>query len=230
MDRIIEIKDNVLELITLKNNQKTIIKLENINNQTLNILGEDYNQELIFEIGKNVTIDINHLSINSINKVFIRMNEKYSQVNYNNSTINNILNKGIIRADHFADKTTCNLLIHGLNKNGELFYDVVGKVEKDAFGCVTNQDSKIINLTNNPVGTTPILLIDNYDVVANHSGYIGGFSDEVLFYLKSRGINNDQAYKLLLKAFLLGNLSLDEKTYEKFLKIIESYEGDLSEA
>lgn len=46
-------------------------------------------------------------------------------------------------------------------------------------------------------------MIDCYDVISNHSAYIGKFSLEKVFYLESRGFSKKIAYQLLLKGFLI---------------------------
>ncbi|HPF83680.1 MAG TPA: SufD family Fe-S cluster assembly protein, partial [Bacilli bacterium] len=67
--------------------------------------------------------------------------------------------------------------------------------------CVL-QNSRIINLTNNKCQIKPNLFIDEYNVEASHSAYIGGFSADDMFYLNSRGINELDALKLLINGFL----------------------------
>ena len=65
------------------------------------------------------------------------------------------------------------------------------------------------------------MYIDCFDVIANHSAFIGTFKDEELFYLQSRGIPVDEASKLLIKGFLISELEKEQK--EKYEKIINQY-------
>ena len=67
----------------------------------------------------------------------------------------------------------------------------------------------------------PILLIDNYDVDSNHAAYIGKFKDEVMFYMMSRGISREVAYRLLLNGFLINTDSIDKGKIKIFLDEIE---------
>ena len=67
----------------------------------------------------------------------------------------------------------------------------------------------------------PNLLIDNYDVLSNHAAYIGKFKDEVLFYMMSRGISLDVAYRLLLNGFLINSDSIDLSKIDEFVQEIE---------
>ena len=67
----------------------------------------------------------------------------------------------------------------------------------------------------------PNLLIDNYDVDSNHGAYIGKFSEEKLFYLMSRGINREDATRLLLTSYLINSDSIDLNKISKFINEIE---------
>ena len=93
----------------------------------------------------------------------------------------------------------------GVNiENGKLIFNVTSGVGKNVVNCKVDQNNRIINFSDNECIIKPILLIDNNDIEANHSAYIGEFNYNDLFYLMSRGINKDKAYNLLVKGFLLG--------------------------
>lgn len=68
------------------------------------------------------------------------------------------------------------------------------------------------------VPIAPKLLIEENDVVANHSALIGRFDEEELFYLQSRGIDRNTATILMTKGFLLDGIQDD-----RLEKIIEKY-------
>ena len=51
----------------------------------------------------------------------------------------------------------------------------------------------------------PNLYIDEFDVVANHSAYIGPFPSDILFYLNTKGIGTKENNRLLLQSFLLND-------------------------
>ena len=54
------------------------------------------------------------------------------------------------------------------------------------------------------------------DVIANHSVYIGKFDEEIIFYLETRGLSEEEAVNLLIKGFLNGE-------NEKQMEIINKY-------
>ena len=87
---------------------------------------------------------------------------------------------------------------------------------KDIKGSICNQENRIININDGKSTICPNLLIDSYDVVSSHAAYIGKFSDDVLFYLMSRGINKKKAYELLILSFLLPE-GIDKEKIENFI-------------
>lgn len=80
----------------------------------------------------------------------------------------------------------------------------------------TSQKAKIIVFDKGAVGKcSPILRIDENDVVASHSAIVGKLSDEHLFYLLSRGIDLNTAKRLLTLGYLK--------------PVLAYYEGELSD-
>ncbi len=103
----------------------------------------------------------------------------------------------------------------------KVFFDVNGYVYKNSSKCICNQDNKIIYLNENLSSIKPNLFIENYDVSVNHAAYIGAFKRKELFYLMSRGIKEEDCYKLFRKSFVLGKMILDndeKKVFEEELK------------
>ncbi len=87
----------------------------------------------------------------------------------------------------------------------------------------TSQDSKIIVLKDNNSTIKPNLLIDNDDIEANHSAYIGRFKEDNIFYLMTRGISRDDATDLLVRSFLIGDMDISFEEREIILKQINKY-------
>ena len=100
-------------------------------------------------------------------------------------------------------------------------YYVDGVVPKTSDKCICNQDNQIINMDNGKSTICPNLLIDNYDVDSNHAAYIGKFKDEIMFYMMSRGISREVAYRLLLNGFLINSDSIEKDKIKLFLDEIE---------
>lgn len=110
--------------------------------------------------------------------------------------------------NHKAFKTVSNIKNNAVNiDGGKVIFQVSSYVSNGIKNCTVNQNNRIINLTNNKCEIRPNLYIDEFDTVANHSALIGGFDPKEIFYLKSRGIKEVDANKLLITGFLLSDLN-----------------------
>jgi hypothetical protein len=99
---------------------------------------------------------------------------------------------------------------------------VDGVIHRDAERVDFRQDNKIINLRDGKSSILPNLIVDNNDIEASHSAYIGTFDEDKKFYMMSRGLTSEESDDLLIKAFLLNDMVLDEKERNIYCSIIES--------
>lgn len=206
---LLEIEDTNKE-IDIEVDGKVIVNIFSRNsNLTLNInLKEDSNMFLeIFTIDGTINIDTTLY--------------KNSNFRLNNSVLSSKDSNNNIKILHKESRSISNIKNHGFSKDkAKLTFNIEGKVEKDASKCTCNQDNQIIENEGSFSTILPILLIDNYDVDANHAAYVGEFKEKDLFYLQSRGINLEDSKFLLLDAFLLGYLELDDDYKSKLKEII----------
>lgn len=154
----------------------------------------------------------------------INLNGKNASIDYNLKTISKNKEKYDIRVNHNYPNTFSNIKNNGVNiKDGELTFNVSSFVFKNKVDCTVNQTNRIINLTNNKCKINPNLFIDENLVTANHSAHIGTFSNEEMFYLQSRGIDNLSATYLLIKGFLLSEFNLSDNQTLEVTEIINKY-------
>lgn len=71
--------------------------------------------------------------------------------------------------------------------------------------------------------TVPVILCAEEDVEGSHGASIGRLSDEVLYYMTSRGIPTETAYRLIAEARLEGLINGigDEKTAERAMNVLK---------
>ncbi len=120
---------------------------------------------------------------------------------------------------HNNKNTISNIKNNSVNINeGTTTFNITGVVYNGITNCTLNQINKIINLNDKECKINPNLLIEENDVVANHSALIGKFSEEEIFYLMSRGISKKDSINLLTKGFLMDGIQ-----NETINKIIEKY-------
>ena len=123
---------------------------------------------------------------------------------------------------HNAPKTTSNIVDHGINlEDGELIFNVTGDIPKGKTGCFLDQKNRIVTYNLEECKISPNLFTSEEDVTANHAAYIGKFKDEDVFYMMSRGIEERDAIRLLMKGFFLSNLELTKEKEEKLISILE---------
>ena len=211
-DSYLDIRCNsIINLKVIKDNKINLMILNKFNNITINL-----------EMFDNTSLEINSLGINAtIN---------YNLKQHNNSSlfvVSSILTKvdsiNIINIRHVGNNNTTKFYTHGVNlENNKLYFNLNGVVNKNLIGCYLDEISKIINLMDGESKIIPNLIIDTKEVIANHSAFIGTFKIDDLYYLMSRGINRNYAYKLLIKSTLLANMNLDTNT---FLKEISDFIG-----
>lgn len=172
-------------------------------------INENSNVEIIKFYDCNIVRELDVISLNGINsninytfKTIAKDNQKYDMIIYHNnkSTKSNIINNSV-----------------NINE-GTTNFNVTSVVYNGITGCTLNQANKIINLNDKECKITPNLLIEENDVIANHSALIGKFSEDEIFYLMSRGISREDSINLLIKGFLTEGIN-----NKKIDKIINKY-------
>jgi len=206
-DSKIDIFVNVLEGVNLN-------VYEYINSSNIKIQYKYY-------LEKNSNVEIKKINnVNSIKEYdIVNLNGENSKFKRVLKTISNGLEKYDMLIYHNEKNSRSDMINHGVNiLEGNLVFNVSTFVPKDVSGCYANQTNRIINLTDNKCQISPNMYIDCFDVVANHSAFIGAFSENELFYLQSRGIPYQEATKLLIKGFLTSELNEEQKRiYNKIL-------------
>lgn len=193
-------------------------------NICLNIVDISFNtsSKINITLKNDSRVIYNKFSINSGDYIYTLLDGEYSNVVINNSVVNNDDTKMKFVIEHNNTNTSSNLSNHGVNNSsGTLYFNVDSKINRSASLACADQENKIINLVKGDSKILPNLLVDNYDVSASHSAYISDFDKESMFYLKSRGISEKDARRLLLEGFLIGNLDVDDETKKNLLSYIK---------
>lgn len=87
--------------------------------------------------------------------------------------------------------------------------------------CVMDQESRILTLGEVEAKIVPNMFIEEDSVIAKHGSVIGGFREEELFYLMSRGIEKEEAIFLLIKGFVFSNLVVDMEKRAMILECLQ---------
>lgn len=104
----------------------------------------------------------------------------------------------------FGRNTEGYILKHGVVKeNATTIFNGIGKIEHGASKSISEQESRLLMLSEKARGdANPMLLIDEDDVVAGHAASVGRVDPVQLYYLMSRGISKEEAERLVIHGFL----------------------------
>lgn len=196
----------------------------------LNLLSKDSISFISFEnsIDEESNIDINFIDLGGK----IKVSNYYSALeNKSTNTFNNIYigkEKDILDMNYYmfnkGEKTNSNIEIAGalFDESNKNFKGIIDFIEgsKNAVGyenenCLLFSDKAISK-------SLPMLLCHEEDVSGTHSVSTGKPDEDKLFYLKSRGISEDESKKLIM----IGNFTkalTKVKNKEKILKYIDEY-------
>ena len=211
----LEINEDAFIIINKETNLNFIVK-EN-NNYKIYLLIKNSLVNIKLKLNDNASLIINNLGIDaSINyEVVLANNSNLKVVDSILSKVDSINNINIY---HRGNNSQTKFYTNGINlENQKLYFNINGIVEKNSLNSIIDENSKIINLKDGDSKIIPNLIIDTKEVIANHSAFIGTFSNSDLYYLMSRGINESEVKKLLIKSLLLSKM---ENNNEDFIKEI----------
>lgn len=137
--------------------------------------------------------------------------------------------KHLIHINHFVGNTKSMMKNHGVvDGTGVGEFENIGFIKQKASMADAQQESRIMTLDEaSKAYVHPILLIDEFDVVAGHAGSVGRASEEALYYLQSRGLTRKAAQLLITEGFLRPVVEdiTDSFTKERIEKIISEKVG-----
>ncbi len=183
--------------------------------KVINII--DNSDDIKYELkdGVNLVINLFYHSINKHNIEINAHNESNIVINYAGLSSNDNDINISITVDGNNNKVIVNGRFISLDKTCNVFVDTY--VIKNTIGNIVEENLKGIN-ENGMIMIKPILRIDSNEVNASHGASIGKFDKNELFYLKLKGINENDAKELLKRGFLYSLYS------DNFINMLE--EGD----
>lgn len=126
---------------------------------------------------------------------------------------------------HTGKKTTSRMDAAGVlsDKAKKIFRGTID-FRKGCAGSVGNEKEDVLLLDDTIVNQTiPLILCNEEDVEGNHGASIGKIDEELLFYLESRGISEENVYDMMAKARInaVCNKITDEETKRKVQEYLE---------
>lgn len=219
--------DNEKEYIITPNNSEVVFDIkDNTYSKLIEVNDMDITSKYTFDVGSNSNIDIDIFddSSNIKRTIDININGENSTATLNISSISTSENEYIINVFHNKSNTKSVANVHGVTiGDSKILITNNGHIKNGSEKSKLTQDNKIITMSENNSKIDPNLYIDEYDVEASHGAYIGKFDDDTLFYLKSRGLDENQSYNLLIKGFLLGSFYKYESLIQDLIHTINKY-------
>lgn len=156
--------------------------------------------------------------------IVINLNKDGDRIDYNFSSISRLEEYYRIDIYHKSKKTVSNISNKSVAlKNSILNFIVNSNVYKDSIFSKLDQNTRIVTMGDSSCKICPNMFIDLDEVEARHGSVIGTFKDDQLFYLMSKGISYNDAIKLLIKGFILGNIVVNLDLRALINNVIEMY-------
>ena len=202
-------------------NENSNLKLHIVNNK------EENSFDILGEVKENGSIRIYFADLSNVNcklnsNVILLGKNSTGKFRFSSVANANVLKKYNVGFDQLGEGT--NSLFEGYGvalKNGEIDAKGISHIEKDSIKSIANQKVKVILFDNDSKAkASPTLRIDCDDIVANHACAIGSLNEDHIFYLKSRGLNEQDARKLITLGYLI---PIEEYFDEKGKELIQSY-------
>lgn len=206
---------NIMILVN-ENDKKTYrdikIKISGKDNSSANIIimygigRNTFSLDSVYVEGKNTNIHMTYVFLGSDNQYM-----KHTTNCMENAKITvdgmyilddrNILDM-MYMAKHEEKNGNTNLLLEGamLDNSSKLFKGIID-FKKGSTGSVADEKETVMLLSDEAKQKSlPILLSSESDITGNHAATVGKVDEKKLFYLKSRGIDEEEAEGLLILA------------------------------
>jgi len=125
-----------------------------------------------------------------------------------------VIKKYNIGFDQIGDRSNSEFVGYGVSlKSGEINAKGITHIEKNVKKAVANQKVKVILFDKeSKAKASPTLKIDSDDIIANHACAIGSLNEDHIFYLKTRGLSESEARRLITMGYLIPLEEFFDKT------------------
>lgn len=212
------IDQNNLNLV-MNENSNLILNLCFLNNSNDILINGDIKEN------SNITFNVADFSKGKYKCLLETTLLKNANINFNLASLTSLNDEKIfnLKFKHLKENSTSLINNFGVCLNQSKLHiigenTIVNKAKKSK----TSLNSKIIVFDKDAKALAkPILKIDENDVIANHGAAIGKVNTEHLFYLKSKGLSEQEAKALIVAGYLKPIASkFDEDTKNAIDKII----------
>lgn len=187
--------------VELTNGASLLLKLININKAK--------NVEISAKIGENCSFNVifADFSKGDINvKSDVKLVARKAICEWHLATLSSAssVKKFDINFYHEVGETKALMDNYGVAKDtSNIIFTGVNHIKEHAKKSETHQKAKIILFDKDASGTaSPVLKIDENDVIASHGAIVGQLNSDHMFYLMSRGLSKADAKELITRGYL----------------------------
>ncbi|AKU79461.1 SufB/SufD family protein [Spiroplasma turonicum] len=166
------------------------------------------NYNLNFNLLKNSRLELNIANLSSFDvneKININLLDENSGVELYCATIINkeFDKKTLLNVEHKAKNTYSNIKAYYVLKDtSKGFVRCISNITKGSSGSEAHQELRLLILDENAkANSDPVLLIDENDIIASHANAIGMLDPDQVFYLLSRGLDENTAQELIINGY-----------------------------
>ena len=225
MDKIIDFKTN--NTIEITEDCNLFFTIDDSIKYTYSIKDCNCNMFVIVDVNnlsnieENVSISNANVNIYyvELNNIDINMKSNISLYRNSNLKINTILiasdTKNIeFNISNVEDHSNCEIYNNVVGLDKAIFsLNVIGNILKKSPYSKCIQKTHCLSIGKpEKLKVLPILNIDNENVIAAHSLSSGTIDSKIMYYINSRGLDRNEAIKLVLKSYL----SLPEDVTDRF--------------
>ena len=150
-----------------------------------------------------------------------------SSIKYNFSSVSKGNDRTKINIHHLGNESSSNIYNRTVARGGSSnYFDINSYVDNDVKDCYLNQHTKIITLGESDNRINPNMFISEESTTAIHSSTISNIDKDSLFYLMSRGIDYNTSVKLIIKGFIISNITVDDEKKSEILNILDLLGGE----
>lgn len=187
--------------IELKDNSKLLLKIINFD--------DIENIEISAKVGQNAQLDVIFAEFSESN-IIVKSNvdlcKEGASCNWKLATLSNGTSRKTfdISFNHLVGHTNADMDNYGVARDKSyIVFSGVNHILEGSKSSISKQNAKIIVFDKEAGGTaSPILRIDENDVVASHGAVVGQLNEDHMFYLMSRGLSKENARKLITIGYL----------------------------
>ncbi len=125
---------------------------------------------------------------------------------------------------HKHNNTKANMLARAVAQDqSKLSYQGTISIPKDIKNTDSHQNFKALTIGDKAkCNAVPILDVSNDGVSCSHGAAMSRISSDDLFYIQARGLDKNEASKIITKGFLIDSIKhLDEEIQEQIIKLIK---------